>query len=49
LLLWDAAPRRVWEATMDSAPSIPSFGMLVLLALTLVLVVLAFIIGVRRP
>jgi hypothetical protein len=34
---------------MDSAPSVPAFGMLVLLALTLTLVVLAFIIGVRRP
>ena len=33
---------------MDSAQAIPSVGMSVLLALTLVLVVLAFIIGVRR-
>jgi hypothetical protein len=32
---------------MDSAPSMPSFGMSVLLALTLVLVVLALIFAAR--
>jgi ABC-type phosphate transport system permease subunit len=36
-----------WEAIMDGVPSTPSFGMSVLLALTLVLSVLALLFAAR--